>query len=172
MGFAVPAAMGVALAHPGQAVLALTGDGSLLINIQELATIAENGLDIKICVFNNGHLGLVRQQQELFYEGRYSASRFDSRLDFAAIARGFGIPAEKVEAGGGSTEAIGRALPARGPSFLAIGIREEDNVLPMVPPGGANMEAIPEETGRYGALAAVPEAALRRGSPRAIAKEA
>ena len=172
MGFGLPAAIGAALANPGRRVVCITGDGSILMNVQELATLAELGLDLSVFVFDNGHLGLVRQQQELFYEGRYSASRFDSRLDFAAIARGFGIPAEKVEAGGGSTEAIGRALPARGPSFLAIGIREEDNVLPMVPPGGANMEAIPEETGRYGALAAVPEAALRRGSPRAIAKEA
>ena len=96
MGFSVPAAMGAALANPGVPTLVLTGDGSLLINIQELATIAENDLDIKICVFNNGHLGLVRQQQELFYGGRIVASRFDARPDFAAIARGFGIPGYTV----------------------------------------------------------------------------
>ena len=92
MGFSVPAGMGAALANPDTPVLVLTGDGSLLINIQELATIAECNLDIKICVFNNGSLGLVRQQQELFYGKRYVASRFEARPDFAAIARGFGIP--------------------------------------------------------------------------------
>jgi len=96
MGFSVPAAMGAALANPHTPVVVIVGDGSLLINIQELATIAETQLDIKICVFNNGHLGLVRQQQELFYGERYVASRFDARPDYAAIAKGFGIAGHTI----------------------------------------------------------------------------
>jgi acetolactate synthase-1/2/3 large subunit len=154
MGFGLPAAIGAALANPGRRVVCITGDGSLLMNVQELATLAElsasgAGLDLSVFVFDNGRLGLVRQQQELFYGGRYSASRFDLRPDFAAIARGFGIAAERVDAEAGSAGAIARAIASalglRGPNLLSIGIRAEDNVLPMVPPGAANTEAIGEE---------------------------
>jgi acetolactate synthase-1/2/3 large subunit len=145
MGFGLPAAIGAALANPGRRVVCITGDGSLLMNVQELATLAELGLDVSVFVFDNGHLGLVRQQQELFYGGRYSACRFERRVDYAAIARGFGIDAEECEAEGDAAEAIGRALGGKGPSLLSIRIREEANVLPMVPPGGANVEAIAEE---------------------------
>ena len=141
MGFALPAAMGVALAHPEAPVLVLTGDGSFLINIQELATIAENNLDIKICVFNNGHLGLVRQQQELFYGGNLVASRFDTRPDFAAIARGFGIPGCTVRIPHDEEE-LSRALSMKGPVVLDIELPETENVYPMVPPGKSNIEAI------------------------------
>jgi acetolactate synthase-1/2/3 large subunit len=141
MGFAVPAAMGAALANPGTAVLVLTGDGSVLMNIQELATIAENGLDVRICVFNNGHLGLVRQQQELFYGKRYVASRFDSRPDFAAIARGFGVRGCTFGLDR-DNDALARALQAEGPVLLDIAVPETENVFPMVPPGKSNVEAL------------------------------
>ncbi|HTP57569.1 MAG TPA: thiamine pyrophosphate-dependent enzyme, partial [Spirochaetia bacterium] len=141
MGFSVPAAMGAALANPRKPVLVLTGDGSLLINIQELATIAECNLDIKICVLNNGHLGLVRQQQELFYGKRYVASRFDARPDFAAIARGFGIPGCTITMPH-EDEALRRALSIKGPALLDIQVPEMENVFPMVPPGKSNVEAI------------------------------
>jgi acetolactate synthase-1/2/3 large subunit len=141
MGFSVPAAMGAALANPGRPALVLTGDGSLLINIQELATIAECNLDIKICVFNNGHLGLVRQQQELFYGKRYVASRFDARPDFAAIARGFGIPGCAITMPY-DDDALRRALSIKGPALLDIQVPEMENVYPMVPPGKSNVEAI------------------------------
>ena len=145
MGFGLPAAIGAALANPGRRVVCITGDGSLLMNVQELATLAELGLDLSVILLDNGHLGLVRQQQELFYESRFSASRFDRRFDFAAIARGFGVEAERVEAGPDSKAAIERALRAPGPRFLAIDIRPEDKVLPMGPPGGSNLDAIAEE---------------------------
>jgi acetolactate synthase I/II/III large subunit len=141
MGFGVPAAMGARLAHPdGAPVVALSGDGSLLMNIQELATIAEQGLDVKICVFNNGALGLVRQQQELFYSKRYVASRFTARPDFAAIARGFGIPGHTIPLPH-DHEALAAALRAAGPALLDIEISGTENVLPMVPPGQGNTEA-------------------------------
>ncbi len=141
MGFSLPAAMGVAIATPGAPVLVLTGDGSLLINIQELATIAENNLDIKVCVINNGHLGLVRQQQELFYGERYVASRFEARPDYAAIARGFGIPGCSIRIPH-DEGAFARALAIKGPALLDIEIPETENVFPMVPPGKSNVDAI------------------------------
>jgi acetolactate synthase-1/2/3 large subunit len=133
--------MGAALANPGTPIVALTGDGSLLMNIQELATIAENGLDIKICVINNGHLGLVRQQQELFYGKRYAASRFDSRPDFSAIARGFGLRAVRISMPH-SRDSLADALHMKGPVLLDITVPESENVLPMVPPGKSNIEAV------------------------------
>jgi acetolactate synthase-1/2/3 large subunit len=145
MGFGLPAAIGAALANPGRKVVCISGDGSILMNVQELATLAELGLNLAVIVFDNGHLGLVRQQQQMFYKGRYSASRFDRRFDFAAIARGFGLEAEIVEAGPASEEAIARAVNASGPRFLSIEMRAEDNVLPMVPPGGSNLDAIAED---------------------------
>jgi acetolactate synthase I/II/III large subunit len=141
MGFSVPAAMGAAIANPDKAVVVLTGDGSMLMNIQELATIAENGFDVRICVLNNGHLGLVRQQQELFYGKRYVASRFDARPDFAAIARGFGIRACTIGLDRGP-DSLARALSGRGPVLLDIALPETENVYPMVPPGKSNVEAI------------------------------
>ena len=105
------------------------------MNIQELATIAENDLDIKICVFNNGHLGLVRQQQELFYGKRYVASRFDARPDFAAIARGFGIRGCTIRMPH-DEEALARALSMKGPVLLDIEVPETENVYPtpVLPP--------------------------------------
>jgi acetolactate synthase-1/2/3 large subunit len=144
MGFGLPAAIGAALANPGRRVVCITGDGSILMNVQELATLAELGLDLTVVIFDNGHLGLVRQQQELFYGGRYSASRFESRIDFAAIARGFGIEAERLPEGLDPEAALGRALSGKGPRLLSLELRAEDNVLPMVPPGKANIEAIGE----------------------------
>jgi acetolactate synthase-1/2/3 large subunit len=91
MGFGVPAAIGAALANPDKKVVCFSGDGSLLMNIQEMATMAENNLNIAIILFNNGCLGLVRQQQELFYNKNYVASQFHSLPDFAAIGNAFGI---------------------------------------------------------------------------------
>ncbi|MFN8644047.1 MAG: thiamine pyrophosphate-dependent enzyme [Candidatus Binatia bacterium] len=99
-GLGLPAAIGAALAQPHRTVVCFTGDGSLLMNVQELATAAEEGTNVKIVLLNNGHLGMVRQQQQLFYGARYHASRFHAEPDFAAIARGFGIAAHDLGAAG------------------------------------------------------------------------
>src|SRR5690606_11202865 len=93
MGFGLPAAIGAALAEPDATVICFTGDGSLLMNIQELATLAELDLNVKIIVMDNGALGLVRQQQELFYGRRFVASSFAQPSAFPGIARAFGVPA-------------------------------------------------------------------------------
>ncbi len=144
MGFGLPAAIGAALAAPGRRVLCVSGDGSILMNIQELATLAELELPVAVVICNNGHLGLVRQQQELFYGKRYSASRFQSAPDFAAIARGFGIRAVTLDPDGDPLAQLDAALAAPGPCLIDVPVRETANVLPMVPPGAANHQTLTE----------------------------
>ena len=112
------------------------------MNIQELATLAELELDVSVIVMNNGQLGLVRQQQELFFGARYFASRFDRRIDFVAIARGFGVQAIQHDRGADLHKTIDWALSRPGPSLVDVPIREAANVLPMVPPGAANRQMI------------------------------
>jgi acetolactate synthase-1/2/3 large subunit len=142
MGFGLPAAIGAALARPGREVVCFSGDGSLLMNLSELATAAEEGVNVKVVVFDNGLHGLVHQQQALFFGRRFLADRFRARPDFAALARGFGIPA--VDLGSASDPALdlARALARPGPCLINVPIAEDELVLPMVPPGAANREMI------------------------------
>jgi len=149
MGFGLPAAIGAALAAPGRRVVCVSGDGSILMNIQELATLAELDLPVAVLVFNNAHLGLVRQQQELFYGGRYSASRFHASPDFAAIARGFGLRGVQIDPAGDPLDQLANALAAPGPCLIDIPIHEGANVLPMVPPGAANHQTLTETPPAY-----------------------
>jgi acetolactate synthase-1/2/3 large subunit len=142
MGFGLPAAIGAALAEPDRPVLCFTGDGSLLMNVQELATAVEEGVNVKVILLNNGHLGLVRQQQELFYGGRYQASRFHAAPDFAAIARGFGVPALRLADATDPRAALAGALAAPGPCLIDVPIACDANVFPMVPPGAANRDML------------------------------
>jgi acetolactate synthase-1/2/3 large subunit len=142
MGFGLPAAIGAALANTGRRVVCVSGDGSLLMNIQELATLAELDLDVKVIVMNNGHLGLVRQQQELFFEGRYYASRFDSSPDFAAVAAAFGVKGIELEGADDPEELLREAFRLKGPVLVNAPVHHGRNVYPMVPPGGANREMI------------------------------
>ncbi len=146
MGFGLPAAIGAAQAVPDRKVVLFTGDGSILMNIQELATLSELGLDVAVVLLDNGHLGLVRQQQELFYGQRYVASKFDSRPDFAAIARGFGLQAARVPLGEDPRSALEGAIKAKGPRLVQIEVDPEELVLPMVPPGKGNLDAITEKS--------------------------
>jgi acetolactate synthase-1/2/3 large subunit len=141
MGFGLPAAIGAALAKPDTQIICFTGDGSLLMNIQELATLAETGCNVKIILFNNQQLGLVRQQQELFYGGRFHAAHFASQPDFASIARGFGIPGIDLGNGAGM-DRLAEVLASPGPALVNVPISGAANVLPMVPPGAANRNMI------------------------------
>ncbi len=142
MGFGLPAAIGASLAAPGKRVACVSGDGSILMNIQELATLAELDLPVAILVFNNANLGMVRQQQELFYRQRYSASLFESVPDFAAVARAFGIRGAQVEPNRDPLGVIADALAKPGPCLIDIPIRVGANVYPIVPPGAANRQMI------------------------------
>jgi acetolactate synthase I/II/III large subunit len=142
MGFGLPAAIGAALARPNHPVLCITGDGSLLMNIQEFATLAELKLDIKIVLLDNAALGLVRQQQELFYQERYVASRYAQNTDFFAIARAFGLNACDLGAATDPANSLQQAMQAQGPMLIRVPIDEADHVLPMVAPGRANTQPI------------------------------
>jgi len=142
MGFGLPAAIGAALANPEKQVVCVSGDGSFQMNIQELATLAELNLNVKIVVMNNQHLGLVRQQQELFFDNNFIASKFTRRLDFAAIAREFGIRGINLAHTIHPEEIIRRLFREPGTCIIDVPIHEVENVYPMVPPGAANREMI------------------------------
>ena len=142
MGFGLPAAIGAALAHPGRQVICISGDGSIQMNLQELATLADLNLRVALIIMNNQHLGLVRQQQELFFNENYIASRFESQLDFAAIGRQFGIPGMNLNDTLDPGRSIELMLKEQGPCIIDIPIHYAQNVFPMVPPGAANREMI------------------------------
>ncbi len=142
MGFGLPAAIGAALANPGRRVVLFSGDGSLQMNIQELATAVEQQIDVTIIVMNNNSLGLVRQQQGLFYSQHHFASDFQIDIDFAAIARGFGMRAYDVGLDGSLEQVLAAALHERGPCLINAPVGREEEVYPMVPPGAANISMI------------------------------
>lgn len=142
MGFGLPVAIGAALANKDKTIIGFSGDGSILMNIQELATLADFNLNIKIFILNNHHLGLVRQQQQLFYNEHYIASHFISNPNFKVIAEGFGIPACDLGNEEDPLKKIEEILSINGPYLINVPIEETENVLPMVPPGGANIEMI------------------------------
>ena len=142
MGFGLPAAIGAALAHKDKHVVCFSGDGSLLMNIQELATLAELNLPVTVIVFDNGTLGMVYQQQKYLFNKNYSASCYSANVDYVAVARGFGIEAADV-----SDDALWHEKafsPARNkkPFLLRIKIDRDETVLPFVLPGKANADAL------------------------------
>ncbi len=142
MGFGLPAAIGAALANPGKRVVCFTGDGSLQMNIQELATAAEIGVDVTIVLADNGGLGLVQQQQDLFYGRRIFASSYRTHVDFIKIAEGFGVRAVDLALSRDPMAELERALLREGPCLVRVPVEAQENVYPMVPPGAANTEMI------------------------------
>ncbi|HBJ2620929.1 TPA: biosynthetic-type acetolactate synthase large subunit [Clostridium botulinum] len=142
MGFGLPAAIGAALANKEKQIICFSGDGSILMNIQELSTLKDLDLNIKIIILNNHHLGLVRQQQELFYNKHFIASKFISNPDFKLIANGFGINSRTFSQENDSLDKLKDILSKPGPYLINILINETENVLPMVYPGGANTKMI------------------------------
>ena len=144
MGFGVPAAIGAALAKPDRTVVCFSGDGSFLMNVQELATLAEENLNVKIVVMNNGYLGMVRQQQTLFYGGREEGSFFQAQPNPAHIARAFGVPACDLGDVDDPVGMLQEMLLAPGPCVINAPIGQDEMVFPMVPPGAANKDMISE----------------------------
>jgi len=136
MGFALPAAMGAAYGMPGKQVVAVIGDGGYQMTIQELGTIMQYKIPVKILVLNNNFLGMVRQWQELFHGKRYSFTEMDNP-DFVKIAEAYRINARKVDKREDLAAAIQEMLDAKGPYFLEAVVGREDNVFPMVPAGAA-----------------------------------
>ncbi len=142
MGFGLPAAIGAALACPDRTVVCFSGDGSLMMNIQELATAVEHNVNVKIVLMNNNSLGLVHQQQDLFYGKRIYASDYQSRVDFVRIAEGFGMKGYNLSASDDPLRTLARALRERGPCLIHVPIDVNEKVYPMVPPGAANKDMI------------------------------
>jgi acetolactate synthase-1/2/3 large subunit len=144
MGFAVPAAIGVQFARPGTAVWAISGDGGFQMNMQEIATMIQEGIPVKMAVFNNGYLGMVRQWQQFFHGRRYSATPIWSP-DFVRLAEAYGIAGFRVEHARQTEEAVMRAMQDPGPALVEFMIEQEANVFPMIPPGASLSEAIEGE---------------------------
>ena len=141
MGFAVPAAMGVHFARPDQPVWAISGDGGFQMNMQEIATMVQEGIPVKMAIFNNGYLGMVRQWQQFFHGRRYSATPIWSP-DYVKLAEAYGIAGYRVENARQIDEAVGRAVRDPGPALVEFLIEQEANVFPMIPPGGSLSEPI------------------------------
>ncbi|ENK7136855.1 TPA: acetolactate synthase large subunit [Enterobacter roggenkampii] len=144
MGFGLPAAVGAALANPDRKVICFSGDGSLMMNIQEMATAAENQLDVKIILMNNEALGLVHQQQSLFYKQGVFAATYPGMINFMQIAAGFGLHTCDLNAEEDAHAALQAALSRPGPALIHVRIDPEQKVYPMVPPGAANTEMVGE----------------------------
>ncbi|PHS23377.1 MAG: acetolactate synthase 2 catalytic subunit [Robiginitomaculum sp.] len=140
MGYGIPAGIGAKLARPDDCVVTITGDGSIMMNIQELATIRRYGVALKIVLFDNSTLGLVRQWQELFFDGNYSEVDLYDNPDFADVARAFGIEAFTVSRREQTSAAIKRLLGTNGPVLAHVRIDPRENVWPLVPPGKSNAE--------------------------------
>lgn len=141
MGFGLPAALGVALANPDSSVLCFTGDGSLMMNLQELGTLVEEQSNVTIIVMDNQSLGLVGQQQDLFYGQRRTACDYRRPCDIVALAKAFGLHACDIGEQDPSP-AIERARSRREPVLLRLPLSAYNHVFPMVPPGAANVDAM------------------------------
>ena len=136
MGFGLPASMGAQMGAPDRTVFSVSGDGGFQMTIQELGTIEQNNLPIKIIILNNNFLGMVRQWQQFFFEKRYSFTKLHNP-DFITIAKGYGIEGNKVSKREDLDSAMQKMIDHNGPYILEVTIEKEDNVFPMVPAGAS-----------------------------------
>ena len=134
MGFGFPAAIGAKFASPDSRVICITGDGGFQMNIQELATVVKNEMDLTIALINNNYLGMVRQWQEMFYDRRYSHTGLQGSPDFVRVAEAFGASALRATGEKEATEAIEQAFAMKGPVLIDFVVDPEENVYPMVAP--------------------------------------
>lgn len=139
MGFALPAAMGAKMANPKKQVVAVIGDGGFQMTLQELGTIMQNNIGVKIIILNNGFLGMVRQWQQMFFEKRYSFTEIQSP-DFVALANSYGIKGQKVSRKTDLKSALEELLNSDSAYLLEVKVAKEDNVFPMVPTGASVSE--------------------------------
>ena len=143
MGFGLPAAMGVKAAYPDSEVICIAGDASILMNIQELGTLSQYGLNVKIVIVNNRWQGMVRQWQESFYDERYSASDMSNgEPDFIKLAESFGVKGVLIDNRDQLEEDFKSALKFNGPTLINIRVKRGENCYPMVPPGKSNAQMI------------------------------
>ncbi len=145
MGFGLPAAIGAALAAPERTVVCFSGDGSLLMNLQEMATAVDEQVNVKIVLLNNQSLGMVRQHQVMFYDGRVFATEFPRAVDFCGIARSFGLNVFDLADSTAPWKTLQQAFREEGPCLIHAPIEATEHVYPIVPPGNANRSMIGDE---------------------------
>lgn len=137
MGYGFPAAIGAQFAFPDKTVIALAGDGSLQMNIQELATAVANKLPVKVVILNNRHLGMVRQWQELFYNSNYSSTNMEAQPDFVKLAEAYGAEGYRIAKPEDLLPVLQKALSTPNPALIDVLVEREENVYPIVPAGAA-----------------------------------
>jgi len=142
MGFGLPAAMGAAVGAPDRLVCCIAGDGSVQMNAQELATCAQNNIPIKVFIMNNGYLGMVRQWQELFWDGKYSHVDMGEFPDFVKLAEAYGVTAMRLTDKSTLVEDMKRAIAIDGPVLVDVRVTREENTYPMIPAGSAAREMV------------------------------
>jgi len=142
MGFGFPAAIGAAVAKPNDLVISISGDGSFQMCMQELATVRQYNIPVKIVLLNNNFLGMVRQWQELFYNERFSESEYQFNPDFIKIMEAYNIPGKRIEKPSQIDEGIEFLLSENGPTFLEVVIPAEEKVFPMIPAGKSQRDMI------------------------------
>ncbi|MCG6299010.1 acetolactate synthase 2 catalytic subunit [Vibrio vulnificus] len=142
MGFGLPAAMGAAVARPDAQSVLISGDGSIMMNIQELGTLKRRQIPVKIVLLNNQRLGMVRQWQSLFFDGRHSETILDDNPDFVMLAKAFDIPGKTITKKEEVEPALKEMLASKTSYLLHVLIDEEENVWPLVPPGASNSDML------------------------------
>jgi acetolactate synthase-1/2/3 large subunit len=145
MGFGFPAALGAQRAYPDKLVMCITSEGSFQMNLQELATAVIYKLPVKIVMLNNGHHGMVRQWQDLFYEGRYASSVLGKIPDFLKLGEAYGIPGWRAEKPAEVESVIREGIKHKGPAIMDFQIYPFENCYPMIPAGGAQHEMVLED---------------------------
>jgi acetolactate synthase-1/2/3 large subunit len=138
MGFGLPAAIGAKVARPNNTVVSVSGDGSFMMNVQELGTLKRYGIPVKIVIMDNQRLGMVKQWQELFHEERYSETDLSCNPEFCALAKVFGLEARELTDNNQTEEALTWLLETEGAALLHVRLDEQQNVWPIVPPNTAN----------------------------------
>ncbi len=142
MGFGLPAAMGAKVGCPDQTVCVIAGDGSVQMNMQEMATCVEHDIPIKVFIMNNGYLGMVRQWQELFWERRYSAVDMGSSPDFVKLAEAYGATGIRIDDKATLLEGMREAIATEGPVIVDVRVTREENTYPMIPAGQAARDMV------------------------------
>ncbi|EOC3071458.1 acetolactate synthase 2 catalytic subunit [Cronobacter malonaticus] len=142
MGFGLPAAVGAQVARPDDTVICVTGDGSFMMNIQELGTVKRKQLPLKIVLLDNQRLGMVRQWQQLFFSERYSETNLSDNPDFLTLASAFGIAGQRITRKDQVEAALETMFNNEGPYLLHVSIDEAENVWPLVPPGASNSQML------------------------------
>ena len=137
MGYGFPAAIGAQFAFPDKLVINVAGDGSIQMNIQELSTVVQNKIPVKVVILNNGHLGMVRQWQDLFYNRNYSHTNMEAQPDFVKLAEAYGAEGYRISKPEELEDVLRKALTSPNPAFIDVMVEREENVYPMVPAGAA-----------------------------------